>query len=374
MSERTAARPSSVATATPWAPTIAELFDRALVRAMRVEDPTRFTWPVAYEPLFEVARAYGYSWTDANVAAPTTEHDGRRATRPRADPPGLALRARPGGPPPRRRPGGRPLGPSHGQRRRAAPVSVLVRAAMRPADEAQILAVVGAAFADDTRDATEELAIVRGTWAACAAASLVELVADDAGAVVAHALAAPGRLDGTPCAVAGVAPVCVAPSHQGRGIGTALMHALVAEAEARRWPLLVLLGDPAFYGRVGFGPPARSASTTRRSGPTVRTSWRAHSAARPRQGAASSHTAGSRGRSRYSGSAPAPASSSGGGSMPSIARKLSCGPSPSIGDSSTSTTMVSPTRNSFHKMRSESGSSTICWMARRSGRAPSCGS
>ncbi len=53
-------------------------------------------------------------------------------------------------------------------------------------------------------------------------------------------------------AVAGVAPVCVAPSHQGHGVGTALMHALVAEAEARRWPLLVLLGDPAFYGRVGF--------------------------------------------------------------------------------------------------------------------------
>ncbi len=132
-------------------------------------------------------------------------------------------------------------------------MTVPVRTAMRPSDEEGILAVVAAAFADDTRDASEEIAIVRGTWAACGAASLVELVADDAGAVVAHTLAAPGRLDGTPRAVAGVAPVCVAPSHQGRGIGTALMHALVAEAEARRWPLLVLLGDPAFYGRVGFG-------------------------------------------------------------------------------------------------------------------------
>ena len=131
-------------------------------------------------------------------------------------------------------------------------MSVLVRAAERPADEEQILALVNAAFADDTRDATEELAIVRGTWAACAAASLVELVADESGAVIAHALAAPGRIDGTARAVAGVAPVCVAPSHQGRGIGTALMHALVAAAEARRWPLLVLLGEPAFYGRVGF--------------------------------------------------------------------------------------------------------------------------
>ena len=48
--------------------------------------------------------------------------------------------------------------------------------------------------------------------------------------------------------------------------------------------------------------------------------------------------------------------------------------SPSTGVSSTSTTMVSPTRNSFHRIRSDSGSSTSCWMARRSGRAPSWGS
>jgi len=41
---------------------------------------------------------------------------------------------------------------------------------------------------------------------------------------------------------------------------------------------------------------------------------------------------------------------------------------------STSTMIVSPTRNSFHRMRSDSGSSIICWMARRNGRAPSCGS
>ena len=126
-----------------------------------------------------------------------------------------------------------------------------MRAAQRPHDEAGILAVVDSAFADETRDASEELAIVRGTWAACAAPSLIEVVADDAG-VVAHVLAAPGRLDGVACAVGGVAPVCVAPTHQGQGIGTALMRAVLAEAEARRWPLLVLLGEPSFYGRVGF--------------------------------------------------------------------------------------------------------------------------
>ena len=55
--------------------TYAELFDRSLVRRLRRDEPTRFTWPVAHEPLFEVARAHGFEWVDANVAAPTTDHD-----------------------------------------------------------------------------------------------------------------------------------------------------------------------------------------------------------------------------------------------------------------------------------------------------------
>jgi endonuclease/exonuclease/phosphatase family metal-dependent hydrolase len=54
-----------------------ELADRASVRAMRARAPARFTWPVDTEPLFEVARAHGFEWTDANVAAPTTSHDAR---------------------------------------------------------------------------------------------------------------------------------------------------------------------------------------------------------------------------------------------------------------------------------------------------------
>jgi putative acetyltransferase len=34
------------------------------------------------------------------------------------------------------------------------------------------------------------------------------------------------------------------------------MGALVGAAEERHWPLLVLLGDPAYYGRFGFEPAA----------------------------------------------------------------------------------------------------------------------
>ncbi len=54
---------------------VAELADRDWVRAQRATEPARFTWPVAHEPLFEVAASYGYHWTEANVAAPTTAHD-----------------------------------------------------------------------------------------------------------------------------------------------------------------------------------------------------------------------------------------------------------------------------------------------------------
>ena len=77
----------------------------------------------------------------------------------------------------------------------------------RPDDAAAILVVVSDAFADDTRDATEELAIVRRTWSACPLPDRIELVAVADGAVAGHVLAAPGRLDARATAVAGVAPV-----------------------------------------------------------------------------------------------------------------------------------------------------------------------
>ena len=124
----------------------------------------------------------------------------------------------------------------------------------QPVDAAGILAVVKDAFSDQTRDADEELDIVRGTWSARPGNAGIELVADAAGTVVGHLQAAPGLLDGRASAVAGVAPVCVAPAHQRKGTGRALVGALVHAAEGRHWPLLVLLGDPAFYGRFGFEP------------------------------------------------------------------------------------------------------------------------
>lgn len=124
---------------------------------------------------------------------------------------------------------------------------------LRAGEEDAVLAVVLQAFTSPGHEGNEEVEIVRGTWSACAPTGRLELVATVGAAVVGHVLAAPGRLDGEPAA-AGVAPLCVAPAHQGRGIGSALVRELIRRAGVRRWSLLVVLGEPAYYGRFGFTP------------------------------------------------------------------------------------------------------------------------
>jgi putative acetyltransferase len=83
----------------------------------------------------------------------------------------------------------------------------------------------------------------------------LELVAVDGDDVVGHVLAGRGALAGRE--VIGIAPLAVAPSRQRRGVGSALMRALLAEMEEAGWPYVVLLGDPGYYGRFGFEPAGR---------------------------------------------------------------------------------------------------------------------
>ena len=79
----------------------------------------------------------------------------------------------------------------------------------------------------------------------------LSLVAEDgAGRVVGHVVGTLGRVGDTP--VVGLGPVGVLPAEQGRGVGSALVHAVLAAADALDLPLAVLLGDPAYYGRFGF--------------------------------------------------------------------------------------------------------------------------
>ena len=71
-------------------------------------------------------------------------------------------------------------------------------------------------------------------------------------AVVGHVTASRATVADDP--VVAVGPIGVLPDQQGRGIGSALMNASIAAAEAADVPLLVLLGAPEYYGRFGFRP------------------------------------------------------------------------------------------------------------------------
>lgn len=52
--------------------------------------------------------------------------------------------------------------------------------------------------------------------------------------------------------IAMLSPLAVDPDFQRRGIGSALVRKVTAEADARAEPLVVLEGSPRFYGRLGF--------------------------------------------------------------------------------------------------------------------------
>jgi len=49
-----------------------------------------------------------------------------------------------------------------------------------------------------------------------------------------------------------LSPLSVAPAHQGRGVGTALVAAAIAEAQRLGAPAVFLEGSPDYYGRRGF--------------------------------------------------------------------------------------------------------------------------
>ena len=74
--------------------------------------------------------------------------------------------------------------------------------------------------------------------------------------VVGHVLATRGWLEPLGVPALGIGPLGVRPEHQGQGIGTVLLHSLLAVAEAAGERLAALLGAPAYYRRFDFRPAA----------------------------------------------------------------------------------------------------------------------
>lgn len=130
----------------------------------------------------------------------------------------------------------------------------------RSGDRAAVRAVHRAAFAragyhhhDDVPEAilVDQL---RGSPWWLAHLSLVAVSDTD---VVGHVIASRAVIEPGSAPALGLGPLGVAPGWQGRGVGSALMHAVIGAAEARGETLIGLLGEPDYYARFGF----RSAAT-----------------------------------------------------------------------------------------------------------------
>jgi putative acetyltransferase len=80
--------------------------------------------------------------------------------------------------------------------------------------------------------------------------SLVAVTSDDE--IIGHVLCTRGHVGQAP--VLALGPLSVSPDSQRRGVGSALMHAILGAADALGEPLVALLGNPAYYGRFGFRP------------------------------------------------------------------------------------------------------------------------
>lgn len=127
------------------------------------------------------------------------------------------------------------------------------------ADHDAVRAVHRAAFGPRAGQRQEDLVEARLTDELRADAGFLphlSLVAVRADVVVGHVIATRGWLEPPGIPALGIGPLGVRPEEQGRGVGSALVHSLLAVAESAGERLAVLLGDPGFYGRFDFRPAA----------------------------------------------------------------------------------------------------------------------
>ena len=123
-----------------------------------------------------------------------------------------------------------------------------------PADVTDVRAVVRAAF-DREQSSSEpvEVRLLDRLRASREWMPALSLVAESpAGLVEGHVVCTRAWIDDVE--VVGLGPLAVRPDSQRDGVGSALMHAVLAAAEALETPAVVLLGSPAYYSRFGFRP------------------------------------------------------------------------------------------------------------------------
>jgi putative acetyltransferase len=116
----------------------------------------------------------------------------------------------------------------------------------RPEDDAGIDALLRAAFPEPV-----EADLVRRLRADGDLA--LSLVAEEDGEIIGQVAFVPITLDPDPgYRIWGLAPVSVLPHRQGQGVGSALIGRGLDLAAAAGIGLILVLGDPNYYGRFGF--------------------------------------------------------------------------------------------------------------------------
>lgn len=134
-------------------------------------------------------------------------------------------------------------------RRRIDPDAALTIRPEEPADLESIHHVVAKAFGSQA-----EAELVERIRASERFLPELSLVAEIDDVVVGHVMIS-GATVNNPSgerSIVMLSPLAVDPAHQRRGIGAALVLAALDGAAARGEPLVVLEGNPAYYGRFGF--------------------------------------------------------------------------------------------------------------------------
>ena len=117
-----------------------------------------------------------------------------------------------------------------------------------------VQAIVAAAFArpNTPQQVPVEVALLGELRADKSWLPALSLIAADpvSGEGVGHVVCTRGTIDVSP--VLALGPLAVRPDWQRRGMGTALMHAVLGAADALDERLVGLLGNPEYYARYGF--------------------------------------------------------------------------------------------------------------------------
>ena len=155
------------------------------------------------------------------------------------------------------------------------------------ADVPAIRAVHAAAFADSEHQDPAEVGLVDALRAGDAWIPGLALVAHFDGELAGHVVCTRAHVGEVP--VLALGPIGVAPHVQRRGVGSALMHAVLGAADALGEPVVGLLGHLDYYPRFGFVPGDQCGITS----PVP--DWSAHFQVRP----LTAHDPALRGEFRY---------------------------------------------------------------------------